>query len=236
MIAIMLFSPGDITLPEKKEPDRGDPKAAEKRLPPQVHLMSAKQRRARKWTIDDVKMATVREALADFKPGDLCHLVGANHWNTHDMVEALLDHTDGPAALWFTVYSISDSAVRRLRTMVESGKITTVHALINNHMARQRPDGSQQLLQLAEDMMVYPCHAKVYVLRSETRGITVVSSANLTACPWLEAATITEDPELADFNIGWIRKALALAEPFSPDRMSESVRRSVLHHKDQMRK
>jgi hypothetical protein len=232
----MLFKPEDIVLPEKKEPDTGDPKAAEKRIPPQVHMLGAKGRRARKWTIDDVKMETVRQALADFKPGDLCHIVGANHWNTHDMIEALLDHTDGPAALWFTVYSISDNAVRRLSAMVDAGKITTVHALINNHMARQRATGSQQLLQLAEDMMIYPVHAKVYVLRSKTRGITVCSSANMTACPWLEAATVTEDPELADWTIDWIRKALALSEPFSADRMSESVRKSVLHHRDQMQR
>lgn len=230
----MLFKPDDITLPEKKEPTTGDPKAAEKRISPQVHLTSAKERRSRKWTIDDVKMETVRHALQDFKPGDLCHIVGANHWNTHDMLEALLDHTDGPAALWFTVYSVSDGAVRRLRAMKDSGQLTSIHALINNHMARARPDGSQQLLQLATDMMVYPCHAKVYVLRSETRGITITSSANATACPWLEAATVVEDPELADWTIDWIRKALALSEPFSADRMSESVRKSVLHHRDQM--
>lgn len=230
----MLFTPDQITLPEKKEPDSGDPQAAERRIPPQVHMMSAKERRRRKWTIDEVKLETVRQELADFQPGDICHMIGANHWNTTELIEGLLDHCDGPAALWFVVYSISDNAVRKLRAMQDAGRITTVHALINNHMARARATGSQQLMQLAQDMMVYPVHAKVYVLRSETRGITITSSANATSCPWLEAATIAEDPELADWNIGWIRKALALSEPFSAERMTESVRKSVMAIRDQL--
>lgn len=221
----MLFDPCQLKDAQVRDAEEGEPEPPKKRTDPQCHRSTPKG--SRRWTAAQIKMATVRSLVGTLAPGEVLHMVGANHWNSHDLIDVMQEQIGAPAELWITVYSVSGPSGVRIQQMVDAGRLTSIHALINHHMARSRADVTAHLAQVADTLTIYPVHAKVYVLRTPERGISIYSSANLTACPWLESAVITESADFADWNIAWIQKAMALADPFSGEYMSKSVRAAV---------
>ena len=174
----------------------------------------------------DVRLDRIRPLIAEIQPGETLWITSANHYNAHDVIEAVVEQI-APCALWTATYSLADPAVRRLVRMQDEGMITTMRAVMNHHMARDRPHVAAQLATVCEAVGVFPVHAKVTALRSATRGVTIVGSANLTASPWVEASVVADSVELADFTIDWIEKILVLAEPFEISTVTPTVRKHV---------
>ena len=68
-------------------------------------------------------------------------------------------------------------------------------------------DKLKKLLDFLEqdnDIKAAKCHAKVTVIQNETWGISIVSSANYTRNPRIEAGVICNSKEIAEFHKNWI--------------------------------
>lgn len=155
----------------------------------------------------------LHEAVPSIPIGAVVHLVAAGQWNNFDLVEHLAGFAPG-ADLWLATWGISDPGVRAVHRMLERGSIRSVSAIVDTHTAVQHSGATAFLKSIAVRMAVYPCHAKAYVLRSDSRGLTLVCSANLTSNPRLEAGVMCCSETAADFHIDWIRRVIDGAPPF----------------------
>ncbi len=219
---MILFNPADVK-PETADapPAEGD----DGRFPATAHHMTPAAHR--RLTRARIRRKEALEAIGQIQPGEIVTMVGANKWNTQDVIAVCCDLLDEPADFSAAVYSVSDSAVRQLAALKKSGALRSINMVVNHHQARTRPAITAYLRQIADRVGLYPAHAKTYVLRGDTRGITIVSSANLTACPWLEVGMVTCDKSYADWSAAWIDQAIRLAKPFDAVSMSASVRKEV---------
>jgi hypothetical protein len=230
----MLFDPCDVKEPGLKAGENEKLETPDKRIDPHCHRSTPKRRR--RLTANQIKMDTIDRLVGKITPGEVLHMVGANHWNSQHLIDAMQAQIGAPCELWISVYSVSAPAVVRMNQMTDAGRLVGVHAVINHHMARSRADVTAHLSQICTTLSIYPVHAKVYILRSPKHGISIYSSANLTGCAWVESAVITEGADFADWNIGWITQSMNLAEPFSGGNMSKSVRADVLEGKKRWQK
>lgn len=153
------------------------------------------------------------EALSAIEKGKTYHVVSMGEWSAHDMILRCIEFM-GPAELHFATWSISEDAIRQIILAQDRGDITAIHVIADYRLAIRSPEAQQILKAQATRFCVYTCHAKVYVLRNAAWGVVIVTSANMTSNPRIEVSVISEDPDLADWHIGWISEVIDRADPF----------------------
>lgn len=201
----MLFDVRDLPDPQSdKGPENNKPKSRGRRqdAKPKDRRLAARQSKC-------------QEVLGEIRQGMCLHLVSMGDWSAHDMILHALDFT-GPAELWFSTWSISEDAFRKIVRAKNAGLIREIHGIADWRCTTWSGDAIQLVKEQADRFAMVPAHAKLYVLRSDKWGVVIQSSANMTNNPRIETSIITEDPELADWHIGWIDEVLRGAEPFDP--------------------
>ncbi len=198
-----LFKIGDISIPPIPSKHRTDHSAA----------IQVDAREHRAVLARDIKRSALAELIPAVSPGSCWHVVGAGRWSNFDLV-AHLATLAAPAELWISTWGISDPGVRAVERMLSDGHVTEVHAVLDGHTAVQHSGATAFLRDLSKRLGVLPCHAKAYILRGPRLNISVITSANLTNNPYLEAGTIVESREVADFHVNWIDLAIRRATPF----------------------
>ncbi len=164
--------------------------------------------------IQGKRLATL---IPEIEPGAAWHIIGAGSWSNFDLIEHLAAFA-APAELWLSTWGISDPGARAVDRMLSSGLVTAVHCVLDNHTAVQHSGATAFLQSLATRLGILPCHAKAYILLGQSLNISVITSANLTNNPYLEAGVITESRQIAEFHRDWIDRAIRRASPFeAPD-------------------
>jgi hypothetical protein len=156
----------------------------------------------------------LKEVLQALQAGLSVHYVSEGDWSMNDMVLEILKLT-GPAELHFTTYAISELPIRQLILAQESGDLTSVHMLIDYRAKVRTPEVFQLASMNVNKFFLTSIHAKVTVIRNAGHCITIVSSANWTKNPRIEAGVITLDRSAGDFHIEWIEKSMSNAEIFN---------------------
>jgi hypothetical protein len=162
------------------------------------------------------RAARCAEVIGELEHNETIHVVSAAEWSTHDLIAHLVE-TTGPVDLWFATWSISEDGLRAMLRLREQGKVRSVQALLDWRIKVRKPEVAQLAKAQVDQLRVYSCHAKVYILRNKQWGVSICSSANLTNNPRIEASVITEDRELADWHIAWLKGVLRGAGPFEDD-------------------
>lgn len=199
-----LFDPREV--PEPK-PNLGGLKA---------DALTRRQVKAR--AVMSTRQQRVRDTLGDFprEPGDIAHVVSAGTWSCHDLIRVLLERT-GPAELIMSTWSISEEGWRMLIDLRDEGQITKLTTLLDWRIGHRNPDVTSYAKTSARDrgdeLAITNNHSKVYVLRNELWAISLISSANLTNNPRIEASVIHEDRAVADWHARWITETVRKSNP-----------------------
>lgn len=155
----------------------------------------------------------LQELFPSLKQNHTIDFVSKGQWSTHELVLHLLTLT-GPAAVYFTTYSLKEYPVRLLLDAMEKGVIKQLYALLDSRVKSRTP----QVYQLAEhnfsEIKMAECPAKVCVIENETWTVTVLGSANWTNNPRIEAGYVSTIKERGFFHRTWIAEVLIDAHPF----------------------
>lgn len=160
--------------------------------------------------IDDAPVRTI-----EFKHGDvLANTLGpilqhesieymnAGCWSAHEMILYLLSIT-GPAKVYVTTWTMTESPARLLLEAMNTGLITELFCVMNVRMER-----SPAVMQLAKfnatKMRLSKNHSKVIVVENDTWGIKISGSQNITDNPNIESGVISTNKALASFHRNWI--------------------------------
>ncbi len=203
----MLFRPDEIQLPA--EPAKQKPRKH------QDGAINDRPHRIDTVLTRSVQLDRLQTLIPGISPGQSIHVVAAGQWCNFDLLEHL-GNLVGPAELWLSTWGISDPGVRAIDRMLKRGIVTTCNALVDNHTAIQHSGATAFLRDVSTNFGVLKCHAKAYVLLGDQLAVSLITSANLTRNPLLEAGVVTESRPIAEFHRDWIGRALRQAPPWEP--------------------
>ena len=145
----------------------------------------------------------VDKVIGIVSPGESLHYASMGDWSTHDLLFHFLTQS-GPAEVYFTTWAISEYAIRQLYNFVNSGMITKLSGIFDYRNGIHKPAELQFLKQITTDIKAAKCHAKVTTIINKSHWYSIVTSANYTRNPRIEAGVICNSKEIAEFHRSWI--------------------------------
>lgn len=160
------------------------------------------------------KAVSLADTIGSLAHQESMHVVSLGNWSSHELLAYLLS-LSGPADVYLTSWSIKRQAVQMMLELLDSEKIRSLKCIFDNRVKAQCPD-AWALAEYNIDMVkLTKIHAKVTVIQNENWHFSVISSANLTRNPRIEAYSIVEDKSTAEYHKSWILGELANAKPFA---------------------
>lgn len=151
--------------------------------------------------------AKLQELFPSLQRETNLHYVSHGEWSTHELIMHLLTIT-GPAHLYFTTWSLKEYPVRLLLEAIEDKRLLSISCILDSRVKARNPE----VLQLAKNSFVncreYDCHAKVFVLETESWMVTMVGSSNMTNNPRVEACVLSTDKAVGHFHKHWITELI----------------------------
>ena len=167
----------------------------------------------------------LKKIIGDVKMGQNIHFASIREWSAHGLLAHLLKQT-GPAALYFSTWSISEDSLRSLVNKKNAGEIQKISAVFDWNVKNQRPEAYQYAKKNIPDLILSTCHAKSTVIQNKTWSIAIIGSANYTANPRIETGVITCEKIVADFHKDWILKELTGENPFNV-KMNDKIKQKT---------
>jgi len=159
---------------------------------------------------------TQQKIAAEFKDLEIIsglskHFVSKGAWSMHDLIYYFLK-IEGPSRVFITPWAISEIAMRNLFNFMNDGLITELYMICDYRNTSRKPAELAFIERNASKITLAKCHAKVVVIVPEDPTqipLTIVSSANLTRNPRLEAGVVTFSKAVADFHKDWINEEIS---------------------------
>jgi hypothetical protein len=146
----------------------------------------------------DDKTKTLIRSIGQLQQGKTTHYYSYGNFNLVRLLIHLLKQT-GPANVFMTSYSFSQTSIEQLLNHRQKGNILTFRVIVDNRVKTMSPIPFQ-MLSTAFDYRCTSIHAKVALVWNENWNITVVTSQNATDNPKLERGTIFTDIETFNFD------------------------------------
>ena len=147
--------------------------------------------------VDD-KSKTLIKSIGQLQNGKTTHYYSYGNFNLVRLLAHLLKQT-GPANIFMTSYSFSQTSIEQLLNYRQKGLITSFRVIVDNRVKTMSPIPFQ-MLSTAFDYRCSSIHAKVALLWNDNRNISVVTSQNATDNPKMERGTIFTDIETFNFD------------------------------------
>lgn len=140
--------------------------------------------------------------------------VSDGDWSMHDLLMGLLKKYQ-PADIYITTYALKELSLRQLIMTMERKEIKNVYMLLDYRAQVRTPEVYELANLNVNKIFLTSIHAKVTVLKTAEKSITITGSANWKSNPRIEAGVISMNNQLADFNIDWIKKTMSNAQVFT---------------------
>lgn len=136
-------------------------------------------------------------------------------FSLHEVI-AFLAHRLGPCEAWLTTYGVSADPLQQVFTLCRQGHIVRFHLLTDPRVKTEAPEAYQLMLAAPDTCKVrfQKNHSKLLVMRGEHARTWVMTSANLTNNPRLEAYMFSTDPVLCDSTAALIGSLMTGDSPF----------------------
>ncbi len=146
----------------------------------------------------DDKTKTLIKSIGQLQKGKTTHYYSYGNFNLVRLLIHLLKQT-GPANVFMTSYSFSQTSIEQLLNHRQKGNILSFRVIVDNRVKTMSPIPFQ-MLSTAFDYRCSSIHAKVALVWNDKWNISVVTSQNATDNPKLERGTIFTDIETFNFD------------------------------------
>ena len=146
----------------------------------------------------DDKTKTLIKSIGQLQNGKTTHYYSYGNFNLVRLLMHLLKQT-GPANIFMTSYSFSQTSIEQLLNHRQKGNILSFRVIVDNRVKTMSPIPFQ-MLSTAFDYRCSSIHAKVALIWNDNWNISVVTSQNATDNPKLERGTIFTDIETFNFD------------------------------------
>ena len=146
----------------------------------------------------DDKSKKLTKSIGQLQNGKTTHYYSYGNFNLVRLIAHLLKQT-GPANIFMTSYSFSQSSIEQLLNYRQKGLIISFRVIVDNRVKTMSPIPFQ-MLSTAFDYRCTSIHAKVALIWNDEWHITIATSQNATDNPKLERGTIFTDIETFNFD------------------------------------
>jgi hypothetical protein len=146
----------------------------------------------------DDKTKTLIKSIGQLQKGKTTHYYSYGNFNLVRLLIHLIKQT-GPANVFMTSYSFSQTSIEQLLNHRQKGNILSFRVIVDNRVKTMSPIPFQ-MLSTAFDYRCTSIHAKVALIWNDNWNISVVTSQNATDNPKLERGTIFTDIETFNFD------------------------------------
>lgn len=147
--------------------------------------------------------------IADLpKPGQQSHIVTQNGVNSFDFILAILAK-EKIKKLHIAFYRIGKKVVTELDELQKSGKVQSIHLLINDGFPKLVPDCWNLIKSLERDsfsVRVENNHTKIILAVTEENKYVIEGSGNLSINARIEQYLIMNNEEVYNFHKKWIEE------------------------------
>ncbi|SFC71301.1 hypothetical protein SAMN05421780_108191 [Flexibacter flexilis DSM 6793] len=148
--------------------------------------------------IEGNSIKQLREVIGQLAQNTIITFATHGQWSSHELLKHILQQT-GPASVAMTTWAVTEDPLRSIHNLIEQGQITAFDCVFDYRTEKRKPEAWQFAQAVATRLKQTHCHAKILVIQNAQWGVAVVSSANFTNNPRLEAGTIFTLPAVADF-------------------------------------
>jgi hypothetical protein len=144
------------------------------------------------------------------------HVVSFGSWSIVSLLQHLIAAA-GPCHLTTAVWSLESDAGEELAEEARAGNLLSFRALFD---PKYRVNADPALRDICAavsfaDVRLGKCHSKAFLLHNDRFRFSVESTANFRAeSTKIDIFTVSDDPGLFEFHLGWIEEALAEGEEF----------------------
>lgn len=215
------LAPGLSIKGPETEPEEGaeEVEASQVNRPAATRSRGSRKRAA----IRGVGIRQLREVIGSLEQGEIIPYATGGQWSNHDLLEFVLEKT-GPADVYITTWSLTEEPVRAILDYAKRGMIRSLTCLFDYRIKARNPKVFQLIDTVIERKKLTKIHAKVTVIINEEWAVSIMSSANFTKNPRIEAGVILCDYETAAFNVEWIEEEINDLQPLKFKRTDEQRR------------
>ena len=166
----------------------------------------------------------IREKLGNLAQNTTKHFVSGGVWALHDLVKYCLQEIKSPAEIVGYSWSLTIPAAEKLIHYHRTGQLSEMSFIFDCGMSQWSRGALGLLKENSKKVVTTMIHAKGFILFNNEWKIAVISSANFSNNPRIEAGTISTDPEVFEFHRQWITRTLEEGNPFeAPPESNEGI-------------
>lgn len=180
--------------------------------------LSADQKPTKQEVIWSDRESTMHEAIGNITEGSVKYFVSNGSWSMYELLKYILRQT-GPADIDAFTWNLSMPAVAVLIDLRKQGMIKKFRMLCHSAMARYTAEAVSVMQNNCDRLVLFANHAKGFLLKNEKWTVSVISSANFSNNPQIEAGVISTDPEIYKMHKMWLNPLFENRELFSRERL-----------------
>jgi hypothetical protein len=137
------------------------------------------------------------------QPGVTIEFCTAGQFSTHQLLSYLLNIA-GPSNVYLSTWTLKEEPARVLYFLKKTGKIKQLHCVFDYRIRTLDAKHFDFLQSFIDKYTLTKCHAKVLAIEGENLSIAVISSANMSNNPRIEAGYISCNKNSMEFHRNWI--------------------------------
>lgn len=150
----------------------------------------------------------LKKLVGEIAEGKIIEYCSAGEFSMHQLLQYLLSCT-GAANVYLSTWTIKEEPARVLHYLIKEGVIKNLYCVLDYRIRTLDAKHFDFIEKTLTKYVLTKCHAKVMAIEGERMCVTVVSSANMSNNPRIEAGYINCSKESMEFHKGWIMGCIA---------------------------
>jgi hypothetical protein len=150
----------------------------------------------------------IAEYVGDLQDGQTIRYVTKGQWSMHELIRYCCLQLQEPCDIYLTTWTVTNTPIEALFQLKKEGYIKELHCLFDYRIKDTKPEAFQLISSFANSINLTKVHAKVSVILGKERGFSIISSANMSKNPRIEAGVIFCDFATAQQDKEWIIKEI----------------------------
>ena len=116
--------------------------------------------------------------------------------SSYQLLNYFMDKFNEPATIHITTWGFTELALRQLANRKNAGHIKELYFVFSDQVKVNKANEYQLAESIASAIKKHPCHAKIYLIKTENFQVSIITSGNLNRNNKLESGTVSFDENI----------------------------------------
>lgn len=137
-----------------------------------------------------------------------CFYISNGKVSSYQILNYFLDKFNEPATVHITTWGFTELALRQLANRKKAGHIKDLYFVFSDQVKVNKANEYQLATSIATGFKKHPCHAKIYLIKTENYLVSIITSGNLNRNNKLESGTISFDENIYNGYANYLNKLI----------------------------